>query len=362
MILSITKKHLITASRTPFNFFIYLAFPLLLILILGFAFSGMFVKPQISGAVGVINSDNSDLYNQLSENFKYLPNFTFIETEDENRAREGFEKDEYNLLLNIKSKGVNIEYKESSVIRATIAQTFIQSLISKYKLKQVLDSNSLEVQQVDERRDFVKIEAPNSQNGPTALGFYGVTILTMILMYGTYVSSYAFFDERKSGTLSRIAVSPSKPIDIFLGISLGSMVQLIIQTVMVIFLASALLKVNYGSRYLEFYSILLSQGLMVLTMGLFIAFKFKETKVADTIINLIVQFSVFIGGGYFNLPEGGFIDKLSRFSPVYWINKGLFESIYTNNYDYIRPAIIIPVLLALVFTILSVISYKKGEI
>lgn len=362
MILKIAKKHLIINARTPFNFFIYLAFPLVLIVILGAAFSGVFKEMEIKADVQILYIGDTDLNRIIKDNHKYLKDFTFTQVYKENEAREAVKKGEFDSLVIVDeiNRTVKIEYLNSEDIKTTILETFFKSLLTTYNLHSTLISNGKNPPEQD-LREYIKIESLQSNKGPGALDFYGITILTMIIMYGTFISSYGIIDERVQGTLSRISVTPVKRYQIFLGISLGSLLQIVIQGALIILIGHYFLNVNYGTRPLSLLTILLSQALMVVSLGIFLAFNLKDVKVVDTIINIVAQLTVFVGGGYFILPEGSFIDRVSKFSPIYWINRGLLEAIHTDNAIYIKPAIFIPLTIALVLTLLTTVRFKKGD-
>lgn len=363
-IIKIALKLMKTNARIPFNFLIYLAFPLVLILILGSAFSGYFGEPEINGRVLYYSEERSQLSLFLENQYHYLTNFTFTESENPEKGKKAVTEGNYDALIHIKKedKSIEILYNTNSPLEKSILETFLRSALPQHSLVRLFQKKGMELPDFSRRKEFTEVKAPGKTNSPGALDYYGVTILTMILMLGAYVSSYGIRDEIKLGTMSRIRVAPVREYEFFLGVTLGSLFQMIIQAVIIILAGKYLLNINYGNKPVLLGLILLCQALMATGLGIFLVSAIKDMRTVDIFINASSQVLVFIAGGYFVLPATGLIGILSKISPVYWLNKGIFEVIYSDSYYFVKPAIIIPLILAAFFMILSSINFKKGVI
>ncbi len=77
--IKIAKKLLKVKLRSPESFITYLAFPLVLILILGSAFSGMFGEMELDADILYYSNNRGHLTNVIEDNFHNLEGFTFKE-------------------------------------------------------------------------------------------------------------------------------------------------------------------------------------------------------------------------------------------------------------------------------------------
>ena len=360
--LNICKKLIKIQSRTPETFYIYLAFPIVLIAILGMAFSGAFGEIEIHGEILIHDVKPGHIGEVLSDNFKHLENFKFDKSEDLEESKELVKNYDYDALviINEESKNIEVIYNDNADLEKSVLDSFLGTVISRFDNISFSYTYGLDYRDnVD--NNFIEVNSYGTTDSPNALDYYGVTIMTMIIMYGAFISAFGIIDERDKGTLNRMLSSPVKNHQVFLGVSAGSIVQILLQTFVVYFVCKQFLNVDYGSRPVLFFTILLSLITMVVCFGITLATLIKDTAVINTVIGLAAQVMVFIAGGYFILPETGAISFISKLSPIFWVNKGLFESRYSDTYNYVAPAIIIPLSTALIMVMLTLIKLNKRE-
>lgn len=336
--LIIASRLLKSKLKSTETYIIYLAFPIVLISIMGFAFSRNFGDYEIEGSVIYYFTQNNEYTKTVEERFNNLEGVTFTRIEDLEKGKSMVSRGAYDLLLYINGTDIQLIHDKSIVIR-----TSVEALLN-YSGENFVIKSSLP-----------------RQKEPGALDFYGLSIMTMMILYGAYISAYGIIEERNGGTLARITSAPVKRYEYFLGISLGSIVQIMIQNIVIILIGHFLLGINYGSRPIAFGAVLLSHSFMVVSLGFFFAINIKDSNVVNGLINIGAQTLVFLGGGYFELPNSGIIDFLSKLSPIYWINNGLLEAVNLNSYNYIVPAIGITLGIGGLLFIFSQIRFIKGE-
>lgn len=336
--LLIAKRLLLSKLREKETYLVYLAFPLVLIAILGFAFSGNFTDMDFSSNVIYHFKQNTEYTTSLKEKFKLIDSITFTQTNNIKEAEYLVSKGEYQLLLVI--DGNNIELVHDNDL---ITKGIIESLLN-------YTDNS-----------YVNVMGIKGKETPSSLDFYGLTIMSMMIMFGAFISAFSIITEKNSGTLSRVIVAPVKKHEFFFGISLGSLIQILIQNLVLITIGHFVLGINYGTRPIAFGAIIISTSFMVVALGFFLAITFNSERIISSTINLSVQIFVFIGGGYFQLPDSGPIAYISKFSPVYWINNGLLEAVHSTKSQYVIPGFLVPTVLGLLLFGLSQFSIKRGE-
>lgn len=334
----IAKRLLLSKFREKETYLVYLAFPLVLITILGYAFSSNFSEMDFESDVLYHFKHESEYTNNLKKMFKHIDGVTFTQTKNPVKGEEQILNGEYQLLLVIDDNNIELIHDN-----ALITKGIVESLLN------YTDSS------------YIITKGIKGHEPPSSLDFYGLTIMSMMIMYGAFISGFGIITERNNGTLNRITVAPVKRHEFFFGITLGSLVQILIQNIVIITIGHFVLGINYGTRPFAFGIIIISTSFMVVALGFFLANTFKNERIVSSTINLSSQIFVFIGGGYFQLPDSGPIAYISRFSPIYWINNGLLEAVHSTKSQFIVPGFLVPTVLGLIMFGLSQISIRRGE-
>ncbi len=96
------------------------------------------------------------------------------------------------------------------------------------------------------------------------------------------------------------------------------------------------------------------------SIGLGLAFIIKSETTVLSFLNLVIPLLVFLGGGYIPIDNyNKTVLMLSNLSPVRWINKSIFQVIYSNDFSSVAPAIYINLGLAVVFLAISSFAIRK---
>lgn len=337
--LKIAGRLLLSKSRAKETYIVYLAFPLVLITILGFAFTSEFNPNDVDSKVVYHFKQDTSFTNDLEKRFGFVEEVIFDKNDNLKEAEESVLKGEYDLLLIVDSN--NIEFVHDN---AAITKGIVEALIN-------FTGTS-----------YVNTVGIKGRTLPSSIDFYGLTIMSMMIMYGAFISAFGIITEKNSGTLNRITVAPVKRHEFFFGITLGSIVQIMIQNIIIIVVGHYFLGVNYGTRPVAFGLILLSISFMAVAMGFCLAILVKSDRVVSSVISLSAQILVFVAGGYFELPSSGPITIISKLSPIYWVNNGLLEAVNSTRYQYVLPGIFVPLTLGLIMFAISQLSFRKGDI
>ncbi len=336
IVLNIAWMKLKSYGRYPSNWVLLVMMPLLLIVIMGFALSDLYGSTKkISLDIAIDSGGFSDFYLQMKE----------IEIPGVNIHL--MDNREYDVLVSIDEKTKRISIMADSIQISEIAKSILESLNLKTSLE---DLSSFDID-----NSYTNIRSLSSSRTPEAVDYFGVTILVMFLLYSAHFSADGLINEKRIGTLQRISVSPAQNYSILAGISLSAITASIIQSVIIIYVASKIFGVYYGNNLFLLGIVLLSVILVVVSFGIWIGALFICNKEnIGGIINISILFMCFLGGSWIPIPETGFFSILCKISPVYWFNKIVLAVIYGGNSSTV-------LLVILIFIGLSIVMLTHGS-
>jgi ABC-2 type transport system permease protein len=189
--------------------------------------------------------------------------------------------------------------------------------------------------------------------------------LGLIMMYLSLIAGQSIFTEKETKTLERIYISKANMNKILISkVALGCTIGLL-QILLVNFVSSLVLNVNWGKYSILIYALYLLLSLFSSTLGAVIGlFTKKRTVLNDTIL-IISIFWGLLGGG---LTPLSFLDSIKivslicKVSPLYWItNAAISLSSGKINRDFVI-AILLCIFITIAMTIIYSIFKKKEKI
>ena len=179
--------------------------------------------------------------------------------------------------------------------------------------------------------EYVRSEGIDTGPQPTSFGYYGVTMLTMIMMYGTMQAAGMMDLERTERTGLRLKASPFSMSGVFLAKACTSVLTLLTQALILMVMNTA----AYGITYRNMAIVLLSlapYALFCNALGLAALQLTGEARAASGLLNIVVVLLVFLGGGYVPVDLlSPVLAKLAASTPVGLYNKGLLAYIYAGD-------------------------------
>lgn len=173
-----------------------------------------------------------------------------------------------------------------------------------------------------------------------ALDYFGVTLFTMAVFQGTFIASWGVFKEQKANTALRLRLAPLGNVAVMSGLFLGSWLILLALATIILLLAKALLSVDYGGSLPALALPLLSLTLLASASGIAIATLIGSERAAGGVLNTLVPLLVFLGGGYFMIPDSGWLHAAAGFSPLRWVNLALLSAARLGLNQYTVPAVV----------------------
>ena len=121
-----------------------------------------------------------------------------------------------------------------------------------------------------------------------------------------------------------------------------------------------LLGVNFGSNTPIILLMFFAETLMASAIGIYLGICIKNFGTIKGILNIPLSIFGLLGGSFFPVGSlGDKFEKITYISPFTWINKGLISVVYDNNDKILIYSIGVTLIIAIIFSILSIISFKK---
>ena len=366
-ILNIAWKGIKTDFRDTRTLFFMLAFPVVLMLVLGTALSNAFTT-------SLPVDDITVLYKDTTKN-DYLPHFIaeaeksgihFKKVTDKVDAEKEVKQSKYAGYAEVTLEGIQLYLNKGNSIEGNILQGMFSSFVDQYNIASEITKVAPEklgsAFTSEKPADFIKEISllPNKQ--PGSMDYYAIVITTMIVLYGAMSASSLIVSERVRKTGDRLIASPIRKSEIFIGKVLGSLVSNSICILLVLMFSKLVFQANWGDHLGLVFLVLLSEVVFAVGLGIGVSFLSKTSAGPKVIIMLFVQLSSFFGGAYFKIdnPEGIF-KFIMDLSPLTWMNSALTKIIYANDFSAAIPAVTINLAGSLVFLLVASISLQRRE-
>lgn len=345
-------------------------FPIVLIAILGAAFSNAFTKDIALDNVQVLYTLTGE--KELTASFESFLGelhdeigITFTETNNTDEAINSIKSSKYScyVILTEDSQKFEIVKNERFNFEANLVESLVTSFAARYgAIRLIAQSNPSVLQNIldETAMDFVKIESLDKIRQPGALDYYAVTMLTLILMYASMTGFWSIKNEQSYKTGNRMLCSPITRMEILTGKTVGAILVTLIQGAIVILFSTYAMKAYWGTDIPTIFLIIISEAIFAISLGIGIAYLIHNDGAGNAILNIIIPILVFLGGGYFKLSmlSPTFL-KVTAVSPLKWTNDAIFRVIYDHDYSYVIPAILINLLAAAVFLGIAALFTKK---
>ncbi|MBH5320075.1 ABC transporter permease [Paenibacillus sp. GSMTC-2017] len=336
----------------------YTLLPLLLILILGNALSGVFESSSKSAAAVsfsqvttvVVNEDSSEMGEQIvqfltSPENEALYKVTIEESADHAKALlESGEVDQFihipaNLGSDVgsnKDSNVVIYGKDSNVEKVNITSLTLSAFGDGYLSMDIASSENQKVMYTHVYENLLHSPNQATEGGAesatteeksdvSAISYYGVTMLVLILVYGL-ANTMNFVQEEYSEALGdRYLVTPISRTGLVVAQFLTGCTITIVQGIIIVISAKVFFQASYGESLWFVLFIILAGAIFFNALGLFLGVIGRKFKQLDSIVTLLIPAMTFIGGGFIKIDMGG----LSNFSINELFQRPLFD--YMNQ-------------------------------
>ncbi len=363
-VFSIFTKELKHNTRNLKGMILMVLFPIILIVVLGTALSGMFDRSSEFKDIRVLYKDPGD--KPLSQAFAEFRKhgtemgITFTKTESSEQGVENIKNRRYTCFVNVSDEGLELTKTDWSALKANLVEAVLKTFVERYKTVAVVAQvNPQAVPQMiknSQAGDFVQVSSLGEKPRPRAMDYYAITMLTLITLYSSLTGVYAIRNEKTLKTAGRLLCAPVGRYELLLGKALGALFITLIQVLVVLLFSKYLLKTYWGEHLGTIFLLVSAEVVMAVSLGIGVAFLLRSEAAISGVLNMVIPILVFFGGGY--IPLDGFnktVLLIANASPLRWINTTLMAVIYANDFSSVAAAIGFNLGLGAVF--LSIAAY-----
>ncbi len=290
------------------------------------------------------------------------------------KAIDSLEKGKEQVRIN---RGVLIHFEEDSIkvystnkepVEGATIFSILRSIKNRVNVtEQMFRINPEKAQKILSSNNFIsdmEVEVLEKEDAPSSYDYYGVVEITMMVLYILLFPLGALEYEKKKGMRERISLTGIGTFYYFTSRIVASfMISILI--IMPGFLFSLfILDVNWGLNPLLAFGYILSFNLISVTFGTLVGYIAKDYEKATLIIQgMLIPVISFLGGSYMALGDelGGAFQMVANFSPLRWLNRGLFRMIYSEDFSILNWSLAINLIIFIVLVGLLFIFAKREE-
>lgn len=310
---------------------------LLVTALLGLAFSSSMEPKMINKSIILYSIDEQDGYeqivNSLAKSGKVKEFASFEKADSQEKALQEVEKNRAFAYIHVKADGTFQIYCKSyyglignntKLIMKNIEQTL-------GNLGYCYAEGDVEgyAESVDASVSVKDVKDPKTS---TAMQYYSIAMLLMLILYGNEYGAI-FVGEDYMGALGdRLKLSPIKAWQQYFGKIIGLSIVVVIESTIMILFTKFVYHVYWGNDFPMLYYIIITNALLVTTMGAMFIILTKDFVKADTISTICIIGFTFLAGGFFIADFGIF----KYLSPSYYARVAINTVIFGGDYRNIH--------------------------
>ncbi|MCL2076898.1 MAG: ABC transporter permease [Oscillospiraceae bacterium] len=348
--------------RNPVSVAVLIGFPILIIFVLGNALSS-FISPDydfepIPVAAVVETDGNFGLFLQSEEISQFLEvNFTY--------------KENALLLLNDNNVSLVVEEKdgEIAVTRPQVARHDTQiavSIIDSYKqVSTAMEIAIMGAADLSELSELLKIlesditvtDSPIGGRVPSAIDYYAVTMLVMILLFTGMNGLELFKKSMFSETGERVLITPVSKPALIGGLLAASTVTSYLQGMVTFVFSGVVYGVYWGERIPLVLLTLFGITLFSQAFAIFLTILLNNINAAMGAMQVSIFTMTFVAGGYTKINFGA-AEKIFQYSPNSLAHTVIFGAVYGGNESKMTSDLL---LLFAYGTVLFIVAFLLGR-
>lgn len=368
--LSIALKEMKHDFRDTRRLLFMLAFPIVLMLILGMALSNAFAgNGTIEGINVLVKDSSSGLLSKSFQGFEQGAGTSGIVFDSLQAGQDGsaeVAQHHYDAYVELTDSGIRMYSSDNSPVESNIIQGMLSAFTDKYNAAQAVAGSDPQQAGIlfagSGAADYIKETSVVADRQPGSTDYYALAMTVMIGMYGAMSAGGLIRSEILQGTDVRLVASPARKSEIFAGKVLGSIVINMLCLLVLIIFSKLAFGAYWGSHPGYVIAVLLTEVIMAVSLGLAISYLLKGTASRGVLL-IVVQLASFFGGAYFPVNDsgGGAMALVVNLSPIRWANHALTEIIYGGNIAAAWPAIGLNLAVAAVLLVMAASFMSRRE-
>ncbi|MFX3631706.1 MAG: ABC transporter permease [Candidatus Pristimantibacillus sp.] len=341
-----------------------LATPILLMLIMGAAFSNAFNESATVGDIEVLYKINNadpalaahwEAFTQEADQ----SGISFVKTREQMDGKLEAQNGQYTGYLEVTDSGMNYYGNSGSSLENSIVQGMLTAFTDRYKLTTAAIKFDLE--QDNGQENYVNETSLQVAKKPGSLDYFAIAVTTLIILYSALSAGMLIENERKRNTAARLLASPITKADILIGKIVGNLLLNALFVIIIVLISKYMFGANWGENVVLVFLVLFTEIVLALGLGLGISYVIKGSA-AGSVIMIIIQLAALFGGSYSPVENNtGFMSTLSYYSPLRWSNDAIMQIIYADNLSAAIPAMVLNVGFTALLLIVTIVSMRRRE-
>lgn len=339
--------------RSRFVYLYFVAFPLILMSILGLVLRNNF---NISEAASKVTIAYQQKDAQLSAIFTVLaskdPKSVQVESLSTAAGLKKVKAGKITAFVEREGNVWQVKLNTTSTFKTSVVKTYLQQVTHEIQYRSLEKKAGNATTQSGETT--VERNRTGVRKTPTSFQYFSLSMTALFMLYMVNMGSAVFGSDRHRQLTQRILLSPlHKQQVLFSGYSAYFVLNaLLILLLMVI--TKVLFSAEWQVNQLYAFVVLLSLMANFYTLGFF--FDALQKQGSESFLNILIQIFAFLGGGYFQTSA-----FMKSFSPLGWALNGLQSAIWTTNALQWWP-VLVNGLLALAFYLATALLIQRREV
>lgn len=364
------KKESLQIFRDRTALLMMVVFPILMILILSFAFKSSFNTAATVPKLTV-------RYQLEGKETEYQKNFiTFLkllnkelhleakETKDIAKAKQKVSEGALTAALEVKSDQ-NIEVTTNSINQQNT--DLINMLVNIYvdnakTYDSIANLYPEAISNIKKRKiDYIASSSVQTSKGMSSADYYAISMFTMITFYSIMSAMNLVLSDRQQGVASRIYLTGVSNSAILLGKLIGGMLATAVQLTILYVFTRFVLRVNWGTNDWQIIGVTASLVYLSVAIGIGLATGIRNQSFLTVASNAVIPVFAFLGGSYIPLStlNSALINQLSNISPIKWVNDSLFYLIFGGQSNPIPVTLMVNLGIGTAFILFALVRMRK---
>ncbi len=364
------KKESLQIFRDRTALLMMVFFPILMILILSFAFKSSFNTAATVPKLTV-------RYQLEGKETEYQKNFiTFLKllnkelhleakkTKDIAKAKQKVSEGALTAALEVKSDQ-NIEVTTNSINQqnADLINMLVNIYVDNAKTYDSIASLYPEaISNIKKRKiDYIASSSVQTSKGMSSADYYAISMFTMITFYSIMSAMNLVLSDRQQGVASRIYLTGVSNSAILLGKLIGGMLATAVQLTLLYVFTRFVLRVNWGTNDWQIIGVTASLVYLSVAIGIGLATGIRNQSFLTVASNAVIPIFAFLGGSYIPLStlNSALINQLSNISPIKWVNDSLFYLIFGGQSNPIPVTLMVNLGIGTAFILFALVRMRK---
>ncbi len=196
----------------------------------------------------------------------------------------------------------------------------------------------------------------------TSYQYYSLVMIPFCILMGIVTVAYAGKDDAYAKVAQRVLISPITKEAIVMSKVISCTIVFSICSLLVYAITSLFFHVHNGKSIVAIGILLISVSFFISAIGTVIGLGMKNFLSIKNIMTIPICLFAILGGTFF--PMGSFQTDIQMFiniSPITWINRSLFLSIFDQNQSLVSLISVILIMAGMVCVFIAVKTFRKEE-